>query len=642
MALVKTSELAAKRGAGQVTAKSSDGAAKVAATRRAQDRSRVRQQKAAERISAATEELASGVSEAAAAAEQLRRALEQIASGAEEAAGAAHESLSATGHLSARFVESRAEAETSRRRVELLQTSVHEAAGQIDASITAVAAGADRQLALVTTIAKLQTQAESIGATTLTVADISDRTNLLALNAAIEAARAGDEGKGFAVVADEVRALAETAERGSRDVTGNAAKIVEGVRLVSERIQVAASNAQTQSEAGRRISVELNGIRSNLDLLSQNSQSILTAAMEADIAAREAEKGSEIVAAAAEEQSAAAAEAQRAVQQQSAALEQSQKTAQSLAILADDLLSDTKTAGRSEEVSSAAEELSATVQELSGAAGQILIAIEQIGRGAEAQASATQEANAAMIQIEKSAKQTHENADLARQRTDDIALLLRQNKANVEAVVGGIAMALSDTKQAFEALTALGELGFQIERTVDRIVLVAVQTSMLAVSGSVEAARAGEAGRGFALVSTDIRKLAQDAGENIDGVKDVVRAIQIQIAVVQRDLELVVLASEAEVSKNRLIIDRLGALEAELEAIGRGNATILEAAQSILSAAKQVQTGTQQIAAAAQQASAAAEQSATAAREQSRGAEDLAAAVEEIASLADELQLAET
>jgi methyl-accepting chemotaxis protein len=221
-------------------------------------------------------------------------------------------------------------------------------------------------------------------------------------------------------------------------------------------------------------------------------------------------------------------------------------------------------------------------------------------------------------------------------------LQLRQNKANVEAVAGGIAMALSDTKQAFEALTALGELGFQIERTVDRIVLVAVQTSMLAVSGSIEAARAGEAGRGFALVSTDIRKLAQDAGENIDGVKDVVRAIQIQIAVVQRDLELVVLASEAEVNKNRLIIDRLGALEAELEAIGAGNATILEAAQSILSAAKQVQTGTQQIAAAAQQASAAAEQSATAAREQSRGAEDLAAAVEEIASLADELQLAET
>ena len=49
-----------------------------------------------ERIAAATEELASGLTEASAAAEQLRRSMEQIASGAEEAAGALY-LLEATG-----------------------------------------------------------------------------------------------------------------------------------------------------------------------------------------------------------------------------------------------------------------------------------------------------------------------------------------------------------------------------------------------------------------------------------------------------------------------------------------------------------------------------------------------------------------
>lgn len=67
--------------------------------RRVQDRARARQQKIAERLSAATEELASGVAQAAAAAEELRPSLEQIASGAEEAAGAANESLAATTQL---------------------------------------------------------------------------------------------------------------------------------------------------------------------------------------------------------------------------------------------------------------------------------------------------------------------------------------------------------------------------------------------------------------------------------------------------------------------------------------------------------------------------------------------------------------
>ncbi|MGI2034175.1 methyl-accepting chemotaxis protein [Rhizobium panacihumi] len=642
MALVKTSQLGAKSAAGKVMTSGPTGNAgsdKSAASRRSQDRSRVRQQKAAERIGAATEELSTGVAEAASAAEELRRALEQIASGAEEAAGAAHESLSATTHLSARFSEARSEAEAARTRAEELQGSVLEAAAQIETSVIAIDTNASRQSASVAVIEKLQSQAETIGATTVAVADISDRTNLLALNAAIEAARAGDDGRGFAVVADEVRSLAEVAERSSRDVNQHAQTIVDGVRLIAARMNSAATKAREQTVSGRAVGEELHAIRSGLTALSQNSQTILIAAVEAEVATREAQKGAETVAAAAEEQSAAATEAQRAVLQQSSALEESHLTAQSLATLADELMNEGGRSSRAEELSSAAEELSATVQELSGAADEILIAVEQISRGAEAQAAATQQANAAMVQIEKSASQAQTGAEHAAGRAQEIRSLLATTKAGLMGITSGISDALTDTRNALADLNALGEIGFQIERAVDRIVLVAVQTNMLAVSGSVEAARAGDAGRGFAVVSTDIRKLAQDAAENIDGVKDVVRSIQIQILAVQRELEATMAACEAEIAKSSLILDLLSVAEADIETMVRGNASILEAAQSILIAATQVQTGTQQIASVAQEASAASEQAATAARQQSRGAEDLAAAVEEIASLADELQM---
>jgi methyl-accepting chemotaxis protein len=639
MALVKTTQLGSKGANPKVPVERQAVTAQSTALRRQQDRSRARQQKAAERIGAATEELATGVSEAAAAAEELRRALEQIASGAEEAAGAAHESLSATTHLSSRFSAARTEAEAARKRTEDLQSSVLEFAAQIDTTVAAIEAASLRQVASVDVIDKLKTQAETIGATTVAVADISDRTNLLALNAAIEAARAGDDGRGFAVVADEVRALAEIAERSSRDVNLHAETIVDGVRRVASRINSAATKAREQTASGRNISEGLHSIRSNLTSLSQSSQVVLIAAVEAEAATREAQKGAEAVAAAAEEQSAAAAEAQRAVQQQSSALEESRQTAQSLASLADDLVNESGRTARTEELSSAAEELSSTVQELSGASGEILIAVEQISRGAESQAAATQQANAAMAQIEKSAVQTQETTERSSQLAVEIKALLAIAKDNLNRIASSISEALGETRGALGELNALGEIGFQIERTVDRIVLVAVQTSMLAVSGSVEAARAGDAGRGFSIVSTDIRKLAQDAGENIDGVKDTVRQIQIQMAAVQRELEMIAIASDAEISKSKLIVDRLTAAEADVEAMVQGSASILDATQEILVAAKQVQAGTQQIAVVAQEASAASEQAATAARQQSRGAEDLAAAVEEIASLADELQL---
>ena len=642
MALVKTSHLGAKAASARTApagpAPGGDGKVS-AASRRSQDRSRIRRQKAAERIGSATEELATGVAEAAAAAQELQRALEQIAGGAEEAAGAAHESLSATTHLSARFSEARTEAEAARGRTEKLQGSVFESAAQIESSISAIEANASRQIASVAVIEKLRSQAASIGSTTVAVADISDRTNLLALNAAIEAARAGEHGRGFAVVADEVRALAEVAERSSRDVSQQAETIVDAVRRIAGRIESAAQKAQAQSAAGRTATEELHAVRSGLASLSRHSQAILIAAVEAEVAAREAQKGAETVASAAEEQSAAAAQAQRAVQQQSSALEESQQTAQALAVLADDLMSETARGSRTEELSSAAEELSATVQELSGAAGEILIAIEQISRGAETQATATQQANAAMSQIEKSAVQAEDNAGRASKGTEEVKALLTKNKAGLMGIAAGVSDALTDTREALAELASLGEIGFQIERTVDRIVLVAVQTSMRAVCGWVEAARAGDAGRGFAIVSTDIRKLAQDAAENIDGVKDIVRLLQGQVAAVQRELETIVAACEAEIGRSRLIAERLIAAETDVDLMAHGNATILDAAQAILTAAKQVQAGTQQIASVAQQASAASQQAATAARQQSRGAEDLAAAVEEIASLADELQM---
>jgi methyl-accepting chemotaxis protein len=357
MALVKTTDLA-HRGAKASGAAIDPPANRTVGARRNQERARARQHKAAERIGAATEELASGMAEASAAAEQLRRSLEQIAAGAEEAAGAAQESLAAIGKLATSFGQARNEAEVARRRTETLQNTVLETAAQLEESASAIEVAAARQLASVTVIEKLEAQAANVTATTQMVAEISDRTNLLALNAAIEAARAGDTGKGFAVVADEVRGLAETAERSAREIEQLSGKISAGVRELGGRIRASAEAGAAQTAAARSLVTDLSHVRSELSALADNSQIILTAAIEADIAGREAGRGSEMVAAAAEEQSSAVAEAQRAVQQQAQSLEQSEQAAQSLANLAEDMQSSATVASSSEQVGSAAEQLS--------------------------------------------------------------------------------------------------------------------------------------------------------------------------------------------------------------------------------------------------------------------------------------------
>ena len=98
--------------------------AEKAALRR-QNSSRVQNTKksALDRNGVASQELASGVTEAAAAAEELRRAVAQISTAAEEGAGAAQQSLAAISALSAQFVRARNRAELARDRTNALHAA---------------------------------------------------------------------------------------------------------------------------------------------------------------------------------------------------------------------------------------------------------------------------------------------------------------------------------------------------------------------------------------------------------------------------------------------------------------------------------------------------------------------------------------
>ena len=290
MALVKTSDLVGRK-TGATPKPAAAPIAKPSPAHRPILKSQARPEKAAERIGAATEQLAAGVAQASAAAEELRRSMEQISTAAEEAAGAAQESQGAINSLGAVFTQARNQADISRRKVDALQTLLLDVGGQIDLSVASVQDNAARQLRSVDVVTALEAQAANIGEITQIVGDISDQTNLLALNAAIEAARAGEHGKGFAVVAEEVRAFAETSEKSAREVQSLAESIGNQVRVVASRIKSAADLAQAEAEAGGAVIATLDTIRAEMGAMAEGSQEILLAAVEAEASAREAQRG---------------------------------------------------------------------------------------------------------------------------------------------------------------------------------------------------------------------------------------------------------------------------------------------------------------------------------------------------------------
>ena len=596
-----------------------------------------RNAKIEERVAAASEELASGITEAASAAEELRRAMEQIAAGAEEAASASQETLAAATTTAATLLQARERAETARRKTEALQALLAEASNQVGTWAGNIKHNGERQEASVGIVEQLSQQAISIAEVTKTVGQVSDQTNLLALNAAIEAARAGDHGRGFAVVADEVRTLAETSEKSTRDALSFVEKIQDQVKSVAAMIKSAASGALAEAGKSQTVIVALEELRKEIAALAEASQTIASISQEAEAASRQAQKGAEIISSAAEEQAAAAAEALRSLEQQTSALGESQSATRALATMAN-ALGTSVSDGAADQLASAAEQMSTAVQEISGAASQIMGAIDQISRGGQQQSAATQEASAALDQIEKISLSARDTANKSLDRTGRAASMLAEIRSTITALSAGVARALETTRQSLLRIAELQTISQGIGKIVDSIGMVSMQTNMLAVSGSIEAARAGDFGKGFAVVSKDIRSLARDSSENSGRIKDTIRAIQDQIAAVRRDLEQTILAAEAENQKAMSVTSRLAGVEADMADVASGNRDILAAADTMLSSMKEAARGAQQVAAAAEEAGTAAAQAAAAAKQQAAGAEDLAAAIEEIASLAEDIR----
>lgn len=608
------------------------------AEEKARARTLARAQAVAEKLSAATEQVASAITEATSAVAELEKTMQSIASGAEQSATAAEESRAAINQIEKSADTANRQSDQSIELVAGLQGLIRSTTADIESLIKGVEASAQANIESARMIGELERQSEEIGKIVHAVARIADQTNLLALNAAIEAARAGEHGKGFAIVADEVRNLAELSEKSARGIQEVVNEIQSQVKVVSGDTETAGKRGREEVEKARAITRDLTRVESDFSAIEKSCRIIGQNATEALAGAKEYLKGAEEIATAAEEASSGCTEASKSVQEQAKAYHEMNDAARNLSSLAESLKTSTNAQKSAEELAAAAEELSANAEEVKSASTQISAAIEQISKAGRLQARAAEASSEIGTRLEKAAREMAERSKEGSEKATAVQTLLGTNRANVDNLITNVGRAAEASIASARNVVELEERTRRIDKIVDAIVMVTVQTNMLAVNGNVEAARAGEYGRGFSVVAGDIRSLANESSQNADRIKDMVKAIQNQITKVAGDIEIAGKRAAEEAARAKVSSTNLERIAQDMSAFLTGANEIAKGAEESIVALQQAGKASQEISAAAEETSRASAEAATAAEQGSKAAQEITQAVEEIASQADELQ----
>jgi methyl-accepting chemotaxis protein len=166
---------------------------------------------------------------------------------------------------------------------------------------------------------------------------------------------------------------------------------------------------------------------------------------------------------------------------------------------------------------------------ISTSSNEIAVTVQQQERAIAGQASSVNQTTTTMEELGASSRQSSEQATASAAGARQALVLAEEGTKAVHQTIQGMTTLKDKVEAIAQAIIRLSEQTNQISGISSLVGDLANQTNMLALNAAVEAARAGVHGKGFGVVASEIRKLADQSKKSSEKITALVADIQAAI-----------------------------------------------------------------------------------------------------------------
>jgi len=262
-------------------------------------------------------------------------------------------------------------------------------------------------------------------------------------------------------------------------------------------------------------------------------------------------------------------------------------------------------------ITQASRKVTATSENATSAIEEISKTIDEIAKGASSQA---EEAQLGVQVVDKLSDQINFVFESYSGITNETNKIINLNTVGLKAVT----TLREKSKETYETSEKIFAVVGNLTNTtkdiglfVESIENIAEQTNLLALNAAIEAARAGEAGRGFAVVADEVRKLADQSRKSTEEINNMMQSIQEESALAISSMEIMKKVSQDQnlaVDKtNSSFSDIANAIDYIVTKINEVNKAVIKMQDDkgeVISAIENISSVSQQTAASSQEVAA--------------------------------------